>query len=252
MGKNMNNLYYQFVLVLILLINVGCSSSLTESFYSASDCSMKPNTVLHPEQIKPLTLTDKLIEISGVAIQDAIGYQFFAQAGQTIQYKTDQELCIWLYTPDNQILEETTLPLSGNYILQIVTKGQSKEFKLSLGLDVKSISKESPEISSSTLFSQQDFPKDRCGDDMPTDSNITSVQFYPVNISYSPENLDFIRANFCRDAYQKRDKSTREKLIQISSFTDQNKAQEFANFVESKVSGVTVGLPTTIYLNDAE
>ena len=256
----MNRKLYLCLPMITLMLMQGCSSTSSvpggSKSSSITGCPEKPTTELRIDNIKPLNFTDQPLEISGFVSQKSIGYQFSGKSGQTIQYKTDQEICIWIYSPDNQLLKSEILPVDGNYIVQIEKNKKEQDFKLVMGLDInlapeKSISSnQSPVETSNNSFSQEEFPKDTCGDGKPSYSNITSIQFYPVNIPYSPENLELVRSNFCQDAYQKRDKSTGEKLIQMSSFTDQGKAQEFVQFINTKISGASVGQPTTVYLGN--
>jgi len=241
-------IYYCLILLTSPLI-ASCNS--TNLSNSITQCPSEPNSTLRSENIEFVSLVNnELTQLSGAATQDSMGYQFIAAAGQTVEYKTNQELCIWLYAPDNQLVQSKTLPLDGNYIIQISSPKKRQEFELSLGLDVDTASKQSSKTPATNQFSQTDFPKSSCGDEKPNDSNLASVDFYPVNIPYSDENLAIVTGNFCRDAYQKKDESTGDKMIQVSSFIEKTKAQEFADFLGEKITGAYVGQPTTIYLND--
>ena len=96
-------------------------------------------------------------------------------------------------------------------------------------------------------FNPEDFPKYSCGDSKPTDPSDYPVEFYPVNVPYSEDNLFIAKSYFCRDAFQKRAKDTGKKEVQIASFTNKRKARAFAAFVNTQISKVRVGLPTVIY-----
>jgi hypothetical protein len=240
---------YSGLILLILPLIVSCNSP--NSINSIAQCPGEPTNPLRAENIEFVNLVNnEFTQLSGVATQESMGYQFFATAGQTLQYETNQELCIWLYSPDNQLLKSETLPLDGNYIIQISSRKQQQQFELSLGLNIDTASNQSAKTSTTNQFAQADFPQSSCGDDKPNDPNLTSVDFYPINIPYSDETLEIVTQKFCRDAYQKTDRSTGDKIIQVASFTEKSKAQEFVDFIGETITGAYVGNPTTIYLNN--
>jgi hypothetical protein len=240
---------YGCLIILILPLTVGCDSP--NLINPMVQCPSEPTSSLLAENIEFVDLiNNELTQLSGVATQDSMGYQFFATAGQTLQYETDQELCIWLYSPDNQLLKSETLPLDGNYIIQISSRKQQQQFELSLGLNIDNANNQSSKTPTTNQFAQVNFPQGSCGDDKPNDPNLTSVDFYPINIPYSDETLEIVTQNFCRDAYQKTDRSTGDKIIQVASFTEKSKAQEFVDFIGETMTGAYVGNPTTIYLNN--
>ncbi|MFM6253757.1 MAG: hypothetical protein ACKPEQ_32220, partial [Dolichospermum sp.] len=65
-----------------------------------------------------------------------IGYKFAGESGQKFTYQTDQTLCIWIYSPDNEIISGGTLPKSGNYIIQVSAPKGSTTFDLNMSLGV--------------------------------------------------------------------------------------------------------------------
>ncbi|MFM5889552.1 MAG: IMS domain-containing protein, partial [Dolichospermum sp.] len=48
----------------------------------------------------------------------------------------DQTLCIWIYSPDNEVISGGTLPKSGNYIIQVSAPKGSTTFDLNMSLGV--------------------------------------------------------------------------------------------------------------------
>jgi hypothetical protein len=191
---------------------------------------------LLPENIESVDPLGETIERQGSIDQTAIGYQFTGKKGDELNYAIDPELCVWIFAPNNQPVNSTTLPMDGDYVVQIQPKLKKEDFSLSFRLQRPN------------YFSSQSFPQATCGDQKPQASGLDSVQFYPVNISYSPSSLQFAITNYCGDAYQKREPGTGNQLIQISSFLSQEKGQEFADFVNERMDGAFVGEPTTIYL----
>ena len=199
-------------------------------------CPSSPTMALLPENIESVDPLGETIERQGSIDQTAIGYRFTGKEGDELNYAIDPELCVWIFAPDNQPVNSTTLPMDGNYVIQIQPKAKKEDFSLSFRLQRPN------------YFASQSFPQATCGDQKPQASGLDSVQFYPVNISYSPSSLQFAITNYCGDAYQKREPGTGNQLIQISSFLSQEKAQEFADFVNERMDGAFVGEPKTIYL----
>lgn len=202
------------------------------------ECTSEPKTVLEEENVKLINLKKQdFIESGMLRKGEAIGFTFEAEAGDKIDFKTENDLCIWIYTPDNKIIQNTDLPITGRYTVQIsIPKGTQKfEINLSLGNGQK------------FEWNKSDFPKYACGDSKPTDSNSYPVDFYPVKIPYDSYYLKIAKNEFCQDAFVKKDKKTSEPIIQVASFTDENKALDFAEFISDRIPTVTIGEPTTIY-----
>ena len=64
---------------------------------------------------------------------------------------------------------------------------------------------------------EDDFPKDTCGDSLPQERRSYPVEFYPIYLEYSEENLIKVKSNFCKDAFVK--DVDGNKVIQVASFT---------------------------------
>ncbi|MGC1393127.1 MAG: serine/threonine protein kinase [Coleofasciculaceae cyanobacterium] len=99
--------------------------------------------------------------------------------------------------------------------------------------------------SSTNEFDKVDFPQANCGDSLPTNSEGT-IQFYPVFIDFSDNNLQQVKANFCGDAYRTTREDTKQLAVQVASFTSRDKAQLFRDFMERKLGSGEVGQPTII------
>lgn len=96
---------------------------------------------------------------------------------------------------------------------------------------------------SSNKFDTTQFPQANCGDSLPTNST-TPIQFYPVFIEYSENNLKTVKSRFCADAYRKIRSDTSKVAIQVASFVDRNQAELFSNFLKRKLGSGDVGKPT--------
>ncbi|NET09495.1 MAG: hypothetical protein F6K16_33280, partial [Symploca sp. SIO2B6] len=90
------------------------------------------------------------------------------------------------------------------------------------------------------------FPSNECGDPLPKNKDAFPVNFYPVFIKYSENNLKDVRQEFCRDAYDKYRDGKEDKYIQISSFTSRKKAEAFADIMQNRFGSGEIGEPTTV------
>ncbi|MFM6083224.1 MAG: ARC6/PARC6 family protein, partial [Dolichospermum sp.] len=131
-----------------LLTIYGCDALPISSFFvspsnsnstvsSASGCSDKPTVELREKDVEEISLNEKtLTKSSQASATKAIGYKFAGESGQKFTYQTDQTLCIWIYSPDNEIISGGTLPKSGNYIIQVSAPKGSTTFDLNMSLGV--------------------------------------------------------------------------------------------------------------------
>ncbi|WP_017293172.1 hypothetical protein [Geminocystis herdmanii] len=97
-----------------------------------------------------------------------------------------------------------------------------------------------------TIFDNESFPKDTCGDRMPTNINEFPVDFYPVYVNFSSENLRLVQSRFCKDAYSMTRKEIGQKAIQIGSFTSYDRAEQFSKFLKNKIGSGEVGQPRRV------
>ncbi|MEG3974941.1 hypothetical protein QT970_10010 [Microcoleus sp. herbarium8] len=81
---------------------------------------------------------------------------------------------------------------------------------------------------------------------MPTNGTTDTVNLYPVFVDYSDSNLQTIKDNYCKDALQTIRKDSAKKAIQVGSFTSEERANQFKDFLGTKLSSVNadVGEPT--------
>ncbi|MGK7903380.1 MAG: AAA-like domain-containing protein [Hormoscilla sp.] len=63
-----------------------------------------------------------------------LGYSFEAQAGQKLIARTNDDICIWVYSRETQLPNPPYLPLSGTYTLLVSTSKKITDFKLEMGL----------------------------------------------------------------------------------------------------------------------
>lgn len=231
------------------------NASVAQASQDPTECPKKPLSEFALSNVKEINLTEEtpISEPGKVKKGKSVGLTFKAEAGQKFNYTTDQDICIWVFAPDNELVDGTELPKDGNYTVEISVLQGSTTYDLEMRLESpeiiqsNQIQTDSENSTVSKVFLSEDFPQFSCGDAKPSDRNVYPVKFYPVNVPYSEANLGITQANFCQDAYQKRSKDTGEKVVQVASFLSQNKARDFANFIESQISGASVGSPTIVY-----
>lgn len=95
-------------------------------------------------------------------------------------------------------------------------------------------------------FEEISFPQATCGDSLPDDPDAYPVNFYPVFVEYSEEKLKTLRAQYCQDAFQTIRKSNDLESIQVASFVDLDKANNFKDFLDRRVGQASVGKPSII------
>lgn len=258
----------------LLLINYGCSAmpnNKNNLENTRNKCPEKPDISLENNNVKTIEMRNQMLTESGIASQSkSIGYTFEAKAGQKLNYKIDKDICLWVFTPDNQLLNSGVLPKTGKYTIQVSALKGSTTFELAMGLDVVPPSPTNPtnEPNSSTVTSRaptattpnvstprkttaaqislSNFPKSTCGDPLPTNPNDYPVDFYPVFVPGNESNLQLARSRFCQDALLRKRKDTGIRAVQVASFRSQQRAIEFRNILNSEFRGSDIGPTTTI------
>ena len=124
------------------------------------------------------------------------------------------------------------LMIHGNRANQLISNTEQEDFDTISSETFKQdnipktedILESSPEVSTRLQeqnFNSYDFPLDSCGDKDPGGTNI----WYRVYIDDTPENLNTIHSNYCRDAIRKYRQNEQINSIQVAAFTDESKAE---------------------------
>jgi hypothetical protein len=122
---------------------IGCQTienpltNVSSNAISSSGCAEKPIVSLSGKEVETVALNESTITKSGqVSASKNIGYTFTATIGQKLSYSTDADVCLWVFTPDNEILKGGDLSKNGKYIIQVAAPQGAKTFdlKISLGL----------------------------------------------------------------------------------------------------------------------
>ncbi|MEB3151474.1 MAG: hypothetical protein VKL60_20960 [Sphaerospermopsis sp.] len=103
---------------------------------NSSGCSTQPTTVLKTNDVKLVSLNSQTITESGMVTNNkSLGYTFIGKTGNKLVYQTNQNICIWVYTPDNKLMNNPVLPVDGKYIIQIAAMEGATTFDLALQLE---------------------------------------------------------------------------------------------------------------------
>lgn len=144
----LNSLRNKHIIRLILLFFVIGVTSISFFFWPAitsnptSMCPKSPRSIPLAEDIKPVSLSDQPLSVSGqLNDRDYRGYTFKAKADQRFSFRTKDDLCIWFFAPSKQflgakdILYSSSLPRDGDYMVLVsaLTKS-SKNFTLEMSL----------------------------------------------------------------------------------------------------------------------
>jgi serine/threonine protein kinase len=122
------------------------------------------------------------------------------------------------------------LSVSGNYIYQ-----STRRFLTN--------STQSQDNSLSQNYPSWDFPRAECGDLNPQGDQL----FYPVFVNRTDDSvIDYIRSNYCGDAYLMTRKDSNQKAIQVASFQSKEKADEFSQIMlrDPMINSSEIGSPS--------
>ena len=115
--------------------------STSEKTTTSGECPEQPEVVLNSQSVQAIALENKQATLSGIARKNkSLGYTFDAKSGQKLSYQTDDNICVWIYTPNNQLLNSKNLPVDGKYTIQVSAPKGSATFELAVGLDISQTS----------------------------------------------------------------------------------------------------------------
>lgn len=146
----MNYLIIKKVFIFSLLFISGCQVispkleqaseplNTTASSVSSDECPEQPNIVLNTQNVQAIALSNEPITLSGIARNNqSLGYTFEAKSDQKFNYQTEEDICVWIYTPDNQLVNSKNLPVDGKYTIQVSAPKGAATFELEIGLETE-------------------------------------------------------------------------------------------------------------------
>jgi hypothetical protein len=108
-------------------------------------CPKQPVGVLDKSNVKSIRLAANEVNESGqIHFGQSLGFEFEAKAKQKLELSTQENLCLYIYTPSNQMLSDNILPENGKYIVQVAIPSGMATFSLAMKLASTDISVNSP------------------------------------------------------------------------------------------------------------
>ena len=125
------------VLLFITIITIYGCQNLPDNSRESGACPEQPDIELDSKNVQEIALGNEMSTESGIANKSqSVAYTFAAEEGQKLAYNTDDDICLWVFTPENDLLTTNTLPKKGKYIIQVAPLKGSTTFELAMGLDV--------------------------------------------------------------------------------------------------------------------
>ncbi len=121
----------------------GIESSTEISVEDSLQCPDSPSGTLENPEV--IDISDQRLQKNGVVTPgNDIGFTFVGQEGQRINYSYNDQLCVWIYTPDNTLLEGVELPRNGTYTIQVASLRGTTTFDIEMSLSNPVVSTPSP------------------------------------------------------------------------------------------------------------
>ncbi|BDA65950.1 hypothetical protein CAL7716_001160 [Calothrix sp. PCC 7716] len=235
-----------FPVSLIMLIISGCSTSSSNtqnaiaSNTSSNQCPDKPIGSLDIKNVKQIQLSSQNLRESGqVRASEDVGYVFEAKSGQRLNRESEQDICIWVYAPDNQIITTKDLSKTGKYTIQISALKGSTTFDLKLSLEDLSTSTTSNQtnpipttsVTSNTTTTSNTSTSEHPAADNFVKNHYKAIQNRQYNSSYNNLSSQFIKDNLKNgySEYQKWWDSVRELQIGNIVLINQNNYKAIVN-----------------------
>lgn len=186
--RTFSSIKYFVILLAIASLGWGCSNVQDETISSDGKCPQTPEVALKSGNVKAIDLSSEEAIASGkVSRREHKGYSFEAKAGDRFDFQTEQDICLWLYDPENELLEEMKFERDGQYIIQISVPQGSTTFELAMSLtnekNVASTIAKSPKINPTSNIASTVTKAPKTS---PTSSASFSTQNNPVSTPISP------------------------------------------------------------------
>ncbi|MEA5470376.1 hypothetical protein [Spirulina sp. 06S082] len=133
-------------------ISLGEKESQATKNLMKESCPENPSITLDSKNVELIDLSEEPITKSGIAHKSkGIAYTFDGEKDQKLDYEANKDICIWVYTPENEILSSGTLPITGKYTMQVTAIKASTTFDLKISLQDFSISSSPTVQATSTI-----------------------------------------------------------------------------------------------------
>lgn len=184
---------------ILLMLNTGCQKTHTLVQASSNQnikCPDKPTGSLNDKYVKQIQVGSQTIAQSGqVRAGEYLAYAFEAKSGQRLNRQTKDDICIWVYSPDNQIITSKDLSQAGKYIIQVSAPQGSTSFDLKLSLEDSSTSISSNQTSPNTTINTNISTSERPSSEIFVKNHYIAIQNRQYDSSFSNLSSQFINDN---------------------------------------------------------
>lgn len=145
-NHSVNNISLIPIISIILLMG-GCNYIPQTN----SSCTSQPTGSLDSKNVKNIQISSQVITETGqVSTNQYVGYTFTAKPGDKLNYQTKDNICIWVYAPNNQLITTKDLSQTGKYIIQVSALQGVTTFSLAMNIENQiNATKITPPVSSS-------------------------------------------------------------------------------------------------------
>lgn len=140
-------------------VNTNISTSINTSNITDVGCPEQPKLELEAQNVREISLNNQTVnQSSQVNRNKTLGYTFQAEAGQKLSYSTDDNICIWVYAPNTELISGTELPETGKYTIQVSALKGATTFDLEMSLNsANDVSSQEIEETSNTSTTSREF-----------------------------------------------------------------------------------------------
>jgi len=186
----------------LVVLFLGLCSCQSLSDISQEECPNIPSGRLtNPERIN---IDGQTVQKTGrISSDNDIGYFFQGKQGQRLSYSSNDnnELCVWVYTPDNKIFSGVELPVNGTYAIHLASLEKTTTFDLKMKLSAPK--KETTKV----VNKRTNKPLDRKSSQKSTSSSCSNVE---IPTYAKAKGLDLVKSfqtnNFRIFIYSKNEK----------------------------------------------
>lgn len=97
-------------------------------------CSAKPGSVLSSKNVKQVSLEQgRITETGQLNPGEDKGYTFKAEKGAKLGFRTQDAICVWVFAPNNDLINKDEIPSDGIYTMQVAALKENTNFTLEIG-----------------------------------------------------------------------------------------------------------------------
>jgi len=229
----------QTLFLALLLLTQSCAQLPFASggTFSNAECAEKPTEALKEDDIELTYLSQGSVKKSGqVSAGRPRGYSFEGKAQTELHHSSQDNVCIWVYAPNGDLVSDNQLTLDGMHTVQVEALQGSTSYTvdLSMGGD-----RAEPSRAPSTEQDNSPEPepkrkkeapsqkaKAECGSGKPTKSERR------YRVLARGQILETIKSKHCKDAFVRGD-----SWIQVASFNSEKGAKTFIEEKKAAVGG---------------